>query len=493
VTYSSLAREAVEKLHESAGDSFQARLLVAESLEERGWFRDAADSYRRLLEQHPEQPGLRTALGFCILLQDESSDVDAALAEFQEDLNDHPGYLLARLGRARVALELRKPKNALKELCDLWVADSDFVRLNVSRLLTGLQPERLDDLGRLLKEGPTNGTEDALFSFFIGALQAWNAQLNAPAFSVAPDEADGPLRSPPSGSRALDRAGAQELLLQGHYTECATNLRPRMLQLSSADLELFAECSYNRGDYQTAFLAGKQLVKLLPYSPAALFWQARTSRELAVATLTKAGEVEPNSPRMLYLVAEGYRENKSYKEAEAAYLKTLELQPKLIAARLGLASIYMATAEPEKARVQLEKALEQNPADREAAYMLGDVLVTMHRYAEAMSYLNSTQQSPFVDAAHIHMLRSKVYLAEGKAAEALVEVEIALPADLDGSYHYQLAQIYKQLGDSKLSAAALEQSENIRNAHQAKRGLTHWNSPVPTNREPEGKSPVKAP
>jgi len=64
----------------------------------------------------------------------------------------------------------------------------------------------------------------------------------------------------------------------------------------------------------------------------------------------------------------------------------------------------MATAEHKKARVQLEKALEQNPADREATYMMGDVLVTMHRYAEARPYLNSTLQSPFVKCgAHPHV------------------------------------------------------------------------------------------
>jgi len=471
VTHLSLAREAAEKLRDSAQDSLQARLLVAESLEERGWFRDAAASYREILQQHPKQPGLLTALGFCILLQDESSDVDAALAEFQEELNDHPGYLLARLGRARVALELKKPQNALNELCDLWVIDSDFVRFNVSRLWTGLQPERLDDLGRLLKEGPTNGNEDALFSFLKGALQTWNTRLNDTAFSFASDEADGPLRHLPSVSGAPEGARSQQLVLQGRYTECATNLRPRMLQLSPADLELLAECSYDRGDYQTAFLADRQLVKAVPRGPAALFWQARTSVRLGVAALTKAVEVDPNSARMLYMVAEGYRENNSYKEAEAAYQKTLELQPTLIAARLGLASIYMATAENEKARVQLEKALEQKPADREAAYMMGDVLVTLHRYAEAMPYLSGTAQSPFVNPAHIHMLRSKVYLAEGKPAEALVEVETALPADPDGSYHYQLAQIYKQLGELKASASALEVSEKIRRASKNTRRL----------------------
>jgi predicted Zn-dependent protease len=88
-----------------------------------------------------------------------------------------------------------------------------------------------------------------------------------------------------------------------------------------------------------------------------------------------------------------------------------------------------------------------------------------------MPYLSGTAQSPFVNSAHIHILRSKVYLAEGKPGEALVEVEAALPADQDGSYHYQLAQIYKQLGELKASASALEVSEKIRQASKNTRSL----------------------
>ena len=52
--------------------------------------------------------------------------------------------------------------------------------------------------------------------------------------------------------------------------------------------------------------------------------------------LTRAGLLDPDSPRMHLLIAEAYREKNSFKEAEAEYKKAIQLSPDNVAPHLGL-------------------------------------------------------------------------------------------------------------------------------------------------------------
>jgi len=465
VAYLALAREGAGRLAEFGKEDYHSRLLVAESLEERGWYHDAADAYRKLEQEFPEKPGLLTALGFCTLLEGKDADPSAVADVFKRELSARPGYLPAQLGLARVALEMGETAGAWDHVRVVWKSDSAFLTSNLPRLWAGMSNAGLAGLDQLLRQNPATEEDSALLSALTQALKQQRAQAGGGQLGGT-DEAASRSSSPPS---AHVGPSAKELFSQGRYTQCAQKLNARMPQLLMKELELLAECSYIRGDYRTAYEVSMRMMKAQPGTTQGVFWQVRTASKLAVAALAKAGEVEPNSPRMHYLLGESHRENENFAEAERAYLKALELQPSLLAARLGLASIYMAGSEYEKARGQLEAALKQDRSDPEAALMMGDVLVSLRRYEEAMPHLEAAVKSRVVNTAHAHALRSKVLVAQGKPAEALNELQQALPADPDGSYHYQLARIYRALGDQKASASALEKSERIRAESRGRR------------------------
>ncbi|CDE89785.1 TPA: hypothetical protein CPT81_00930 [Candidatus Gastranaerophilales bacterium HUM_20] len=71
-----------------------------------------------------------------------------------------------------------------------------------------------------------------------------------------------------------------------------------------------------------------------------------------------------------FLLGLSYKNNIQYEEAENAYLKALEINPKSEKACFNLASLYLFLNKPEKAIEYFTKCLEINPNDKEVLYFL---------------------------------------------------------------------------------------------------------------------------
>jgi tetratricopeptide (TPR) repeat protein len=462
-TYLWLTGEMARELRRVAEGSYWGELLTAESLEERGAFRDAAEVYRKLSGEFPQQSGLHTGLGFCLALEGDPSLLVAATDELRTELKAHPGYLPARMGLARVALQQSKMEDLLTQLRAVWDADPAYARSQVSRLWIGLPPEKLNEFDQWLK----GGEDSDLGGFLSQALEKWRQAPTA----IAPETGakNGKLSLAEPAKPAAAQVDPKRCYAGGHYSQCAAILEPRLNQLPPADLELLTECSYLRGDYRTSFQASQHMLQARPESAPALFWQARAASKLAFVALAKAEEIQPDSPQMHFTLGQSYMENQSYQEAAGEYRKALEIKPDYLAAHLGLSNAYFGAGQVDQALAEARAAVQQSPDDPVAACLLAELLMARRQYAEAAPYLDWASRSPRVDALRVHALRSRVLMAEGKTREALVEIKQALPSDIDGSYHYQLARIYRQLGDPKAAASALEQSERIRNANRDKR------------------------
>jgi Tfp pilus assembly protein PilF len=236
----------------------------------------------------------------------------------------------------------------------------------------------------------------------------------------------------------------------------------RRENLPPDDLLLLANCAFNSGDYRTAFAAGETLIKRETVRVPGLYWQAKAGQKLAVRALTRASVLDPASPRMHLLIAEAYRERNSFREAEAEYRKAIQLAPNNVASHLGLAMVYWDSGENDKAAPEVQKALALKPGDPEASYIMGALLVDQDQYEEAKPYLNSALAGATAILPHVHALRGKVFAAQGRTWEAVEELKQSLSADLDGSYHFQLYQLYKKLGNEPAATAALQESESLR-------------------------------
>lgn len=469
ITYLSLTREAAEQIGKLGKEGFYARLLLAESLDQRGRAEDALKAYQELLKAGALTPGLHAAVGFSYLLQPEKANFSAAAAEFQAELVSHPGSLLARLGLARIAIDRGELTPALENVDEVWRADRKFLQVNVSRLWQGFTAEQVDGLGKRLRDLPAAQLHPEMAKFLLTALDRWQ-QTSMEDFIGTTDPREDLALGTGLGERAslADSTSARELYSRGRYTLCAQSLKRKLGQLPPGDLLLLSECAYESGDFRTTLLATERATGEKSSAGAALYWRAKACQKLAMGALLRAGMAQPDSFRVHVLLADAYRENKSLEEAEAEYQKAIQLRPDLLAAHLGLARAYWEASEDNRALPELTKVLELNPRDPEGAYMMGEILVTRHQFAEAIPFLSLALEGADSSLPRVHALRAKVFAAQGQTTEAVAELKLALDADRDGSYHYQMFQLYKKLGDTSAAAEALQKSESLRKASDRK-------------------------
>jgi tetratricopeptide (TPR) repeat protein len=463
LTYFNLEQQAVEKLKEWGPNSAYSQMLLAESFELQGRTPDAIKLYHRLFLSHRSTPPCaHAALGFAYIQQ---SEIDAAEKEFRKELESKTGCPLALLGLSRVSIERGETENSLEDLDEAWKADHNSVEANAAYLLKGLQLEKVNELEDRAKQstaGPPGGGPE-LARFVLDAIQKW--RQNPETIDWGPQSSNnssvgkgGSLR--PSFS---DRAPLMPNPVGELYSECRQRMKagPSQQATSSAQL-LVARCAFYSGDYRMSFQSSGEVLKGKPRNPEGWYWRAETAGRLAVNALLRAGSAEPNSPRVHVLLGDAYREKKRYEEARVEYGIAIQLDPKSFPAHLGLAIASFNEFKFQQALPELQKALEILPEDPEANFITGHILVNQHQYEEALPYLKVALRNKPANLPNVHALIGKIYAAEGRTADAVAELKQSLEADEDGSYHYQLYELYRKLGDQKSAAAALEKSEVLR-------------------------------
>ena len=438
LTYFDLEQLAVEKLKAIGPDSAYSQMLLAESFEQVGRTADAIKLYQGLFLSHqPMPPCTHAALGFAYVQQ---SETDPAEKEFQEELERKNGCPLALLGLARVSIERGETANALNYLDDAWKGDRNSVEANVAYMLKGLQIEKVNQLENgANQEADSQAGDTGLARFLLDALRDWRQ--------------------------------SQEEIVSGPKPSNLSQHIARLLtpQPSHVDQLLNARRAFYSGDYCTSFKLSGEALKGNPQDLEGWYWRAETSGKLAVDALLQAGSAQPDSPRVHVMLGDAYRVRERYEEAEAEYGMGMQLDPKSYPAHLGLALTFFKETKFQQALPELHKALEISPQDPEANFVTGHILVNQHQYEKALPYLKVALTNKPANAPNVHALIGKIYAVQGRTKDALAEFKQSLQADEDGSYHYQLYELYRKLGDQKSAAAALERSEELREENRLAR------------------------
>ena len=453
VTYLDLQRAAASELGSKGQDSPYGKRLLAEFFEQDGRTNDAVNLYKKLLETNTTWPGLRTALGLDYVIQAQFA---AAQAEFQAELSQNPGFLLARLGLARTSLEHADIGQCTQGLEDIWKTDRAFFQTNVDTFLSGLAPETGRRLEEQFSKEAVGKVDPDLRSYLTSRLQ----DLRQGQAHPSPGVSGGETRSTDQAA-SEEKGGPSNLYQRGCYSSCAQKLKGEE-HLDRNLLLLLAQCGYYSGDYRASFLAAGQVLVMKPADFEALYWRAASSSRLAVQTLYAAGLADPNSYRVHLLLGESYRMMKKYEASEAEYKRSLELKPQEPAVHLGLATLYWQKKEYDKALPELQDALAGRPHDPEASYLMGDILVARHQFSDAQPYLTAALGAAGRTVYYVHALRGKIFASEDRTDDAIKEFQLALPGDDDGSFHFQLYRLYTKSGNQNAAAAALRDSEAIR-------------------------------
>jgi len=425
--------------------------LVAETFSEQRAFIQAADAYKKTLASPEFPPGMHAGYGFALL---NRHDLAGAERELNAELVSNPGSLMAKLGLARLRVEQGVTEEGVKEVEQVWEADSGFVSTNAQLFNAGLPEPKRAEVKRVVEERQAKGDVSAEVS---------NLLRSAAAGKIA-DATQGSTTS--GANRGTHNRGstmnAAQLYAKGRYGECRNLLASRLQLLQAKDLQLLATCAYSTGDFQTSVGAARKLAVNPATEAEGLYWETRSAQKLATEALAHASQIDSSSPKLHVLLGDLYRQRKFFLDAEQEYRKALVLQPADTGALFGLSLTLLVDNQMDEAFQLAKAALAKSPDDPELNAVMGEIMCTRDDFSAAESYLKKSLNTKPELVPHVHALLGKVYAQTDRTEQAIAELKLALSDDKDGRLHYQIARLYLKVGDRESARQAFDESNRLR-------------------------------
>ena len=437
----------------AAPDSAFAQALYAESLEQQFRFREASDIFQKVLESNPQPPCMRSELGYALLRQHNSAD---ALSSFVQENSVHPECSLSLLGRARIAAESGDDNSALSILASLWNRDYGFLASNIHLLTEGAPSESLVGLATSLRSA--SGSFDPQF-----------AQLLNDAIDGSGSEDDALLDRQAPLQSAPGRISVEADYAAGRFRSCAAEVGSPFNSQSTNTMEIAIACAFFTGDYKSASAGASALLQKQPASRAALYWLIKAEERLAFQCLARFQQLEPNSARSHVLIGDIYRQRERYDDAIAEYKKALFIAPNDPASLLGLSSALLSNSDIDSAVKVAGAALEAEPNDPEINLVMAEALIDKHEYAKAEPFLAKSKNVKPQMQPHVHALLGRAYAETGNIPGAIAQLKLGESSDVDGSIHYQLARIYRQLGNDQAADEAFRKTKELKQKRRAQK------------------------
>lgn len=484
-----LALESAEKLVAKAPDNTNYRLARAAALAEAGRLDDAEALYREVLDADTEgelQPYTRDCSAFVRFLRDKRKDVDRAVAQVEDCIERRPedvqlvnvfGGVLGELGRTedlirilKSALERKPDVRALREelttqlvkadrvpealeLAEQWAQEVDdppsWRQAATMRRRSGDLASALEAIDKAIALMPQPDEETRFFRvellIELGRLDEAEKELDSFESQLFKDVLGGRIaqeRGDPK--RALELYGKASI-------DWPQNFGLRVLA---------ARAAFALGDTERAKSDLLEATRQAPKETDAALWLAhvyfaegnfRQALAFTARQLSERGSVDPS---VHVLRAEALAATNRIAEAlatldELAKLRDGELQ----ATAWATAARLHARSDPAAALNELDRRLSKAkldlgaPENAIALNQLFDLFVQNGRVTEVQQRLDALlAKRP--DSAHLHGLRGRAALVQGRNDEA--EKDFARAIELvpdDGAALSGLALLERQRGD----------------------------------------------
>lgn len=415
-TYLSIEKEAEGAL--SHASSPFRDVLLSNTYLEQGLHEKAIETLKLVAAAPGSVPCVHTLLGIAYL---RDAQFGNAAAQFENDWDRESasGCLLAKLGIAAVLAEQSNIDGAVSALREAVEIDPGVIKSNVELFWSSFTKAGLESrVSAMLSQ--------------TGNSHSHGAQL--------------PL--------------ANRYWTSGHYTSCSSALTPS-ISLTTRQLRLLSRCSYYIGSDELVLKSTEELLKLAPADPEALYWRAQSAERLGLEALTTAKKTNPDSASLYALSGDMLRGKGDLSEAAREYRTAIGLKPDFVAAHLGLARVLDSDHDPAGAEKELDYVLKVNSDDPEANYLMGELLLNRGDSDGALPLLQKALHLNSDELPYVHSDLSRIYDERGDTKRAISELESALPADNDGSYHYRLGRLYLKAGDRKAADRAMQESERL--------------------------------
>ena len=183
--------------------------------------------------------------------------------------------------------------------------------------------------------------------------------------------------------------------------------------------------------------------------------------QTSLAALSRAVALQPGSSRAHLLLAEALRDQGKTDEAIPEYQEAIRLDPRSPGPYLGLAATYWKSGDYDEALPALSRVLELTPNDAETHAILADILLKRNDPNAARQHAErALRENPNLPAARFTL--AKLELTAGHTQQALDLIQPALPADMDGAYHFFAYRVLRNLGRTREAEQALARYKEIR-------------------------------
>lgn len=195
--------------------------------------------------------------------------------------------------------------------------------------------------------------------------------------------------------------------------------------------------------------------------PDELYLLATSYRHAALAQFERMAQLDPNSPRAHQVLGDSYLAQQRLEQALEEYERAVELAPTNSELRYQVGSVLHRMNEYGQSADVFAQVIGLDPLNAEAHVLRGEALVRLGRNDEAIRSLErGLELKPKSAAAHVALGRA--YRITGNDQEALRHLSAGASADQDGSVHYQLFLLYRELNRAGDARAALAKSQRLR-------------------------------
>lgn len=438
---------------------------------------EAVPIYAELVKAIPNNPGLILNLGLALDLSGKKREaIKQYEAVLKIDANSFPALLL--IGTAY--MDLGEPVKALEPLQKAAELQPGNFEAHATLAEAELGLEHFAKAAQSFQELSAQEPANAKVWYGLGSSYEGLAQSNFDALAeLAPGSAfwldlvaesrqetmqtysafyfyRQALGKLPSLREA--HAAIAEIYQQTGHADWAAAEQVKEAQLALPDCTVEKlECAFRAGEFLTILADGTR-------SPEALYWKTRACNRLALDAFSRLAQLPP-SEESYELRARVDSKRRQYAEAAKELREALKLSPGNPQLKRALAiSLYRSGNLPE-AQVLFQDLLQFDRDSPALNYFLGDTLLNSQKPREALVYLQkaATREAQFLPAQKSLGL---AYLQLGQADKAIPHLQAALPADEDGSLHYQLGRAYQSHGDRELAREMFKQYQEAQQKNQ---------------------------
>jgi len=423
-------------------------LLIAETLAGEGKLVDAENAYKTAITVASPAPCAHAEFGIALLREKKIAE---AREQFEAESRTAGHCGLAAIGNAMALGAEGQTEPAVKALAAIAANDPRFLESNLPLFRDGLSADQARSIADLARMQPSVGGSQVDLGTVVE-----RALVSDGLTAQAVDETEATQSARPA------LAEARALYVAGKYAACDRALMTALEKLDSTQQQLLASCAFYTGDFLAVSKAAKRLKVNSSTLMQGLYWETKADQKLAIASLNRAGEIDPDSPRMHVLTGDVFRQKRRWSEAEAEYRKALAIDPASHGARLNLGIVLFSELKTDEAFTIAKSLLAEAPDDSEANLLAGEILVQDHKFEEAEPYLIHCQNLGPELVPYLHTLLGRVYAETDRLPMAISEYKLGLVNDENGGLHYQLARLYQKTGDAKAAAEAWQTSQRLR-------------------------------